>query len=262
MTFFRWSPFALVAVMTISSTARASSPMGVYARVDSVEFEPSEPAAVRFKIFGVFALHKGPPSTGFDYSEPVSGHMYFACQPGQELECRQQWQELKGFIGKPLCAGFGQQLQPFGTVRRGPPTPPDPYDLGMGVVPAAQAGGICPRLLAFQRPPPDAGADGAAPPPPAPPGPPGPPPHRPPGPAAQASFSSAFGDRDHGRLRQQLLCNFVVAGAPWAGPGGGAPWPRRRGSSAKPAVLSSPRVSPDRPAPHRMPRGGERTKLP
>ncbi len=204
MKLLRMGPLVVAAIMAVGAPARASSPMGVYARVDQVIFEPTEAGATRAQVHGAFALHKGPPSTGFDYAEPVAGYMYFTCPPGQEAECRQQWQDIKGYIGKQLCAGFGQQLRPFGTVRPAgtPPSQPDSYDLGMGVSGAVSAGGMCPRLLAFQPPPTDGGvgSDGSVAPPP-PPGPTGsaPPPPAPtattpaPGPSAPAAGGGSGG---------------------------------------------------------------------
>ena len=162
-------PIVAVAFLAFTTPAWASSPMGVFARVDKVVFEPSEAEATKVQIHGAFALHKGPPSRGFDYSEPMTGYMYLTCPLGMESECRLQWQDIKGYIGKQQCAGFGQQLRSFGTVRahNAAPVQPDTYDLGMGVSGASSAGGMCPRLLAFDKPVSDAGGDGNAPPPPA-----------------------------------------------------------------------------------------------
>src|SRR5262245_24049298 len=141
------------------SRAQASSPMGVYARVDTVAYEPTKAEAVRAVVHGVFALHSG--AAGFNYTAPQAGYMYFQCPAGNEAECRLQWQDLENAIGQNYCAGFGQQDQSFGTVRAEGtvPTSPDTYVLGMGVEPGVYVGGTCPLLLAYRA---DGGSSGSS----------------------------------------------------------------------------------------------------
>ena len=59
------------AVTTWTANARASVPMGVFARVDAVVYEPNKAAATQVQIHGVFAMHQG--GTGFAYSAPSAG---------------------------------------------------------------------------------------------------------------------------------------------------------------------------------------------
>ncbi len=66
-----------VAVLGWSSLARASAPMSVFARVDTVTYEPDKANATRVQIHGVFALHTGA-AVGFQYGDATPGYMYFA----------------------------------------------------------------------------------------------------------------------------------------------------------------------------------------
>ncbi len=136
-------------ILASASNAHASMPMGVYARVDSVSYEPDKATATKVKINGVFALHQG--GSAFDYGEPQAGYMYFECPAGKENECREQWNELESYAGsKTTCAGFGQQEKAFGTVRaEGTVAQPETYELGLGVTPGQFVGGTCPKLLAY-----------------------------------------------------------------------------------------------------------------
>jgi MYXO-CTERM domain-containing protein len=150
---------AVAAALVWTAAASASSPMGVFARVDKVEYEPSKQTATKVVIHGVFALQAG--SGMFDYSGPYAGYMYFACPSGSEADCREQWSEIEANVGKSLCVGWGQELVAPGTVRSAgaPLASPDTYDLGMGVAYASYANGWCPKLLAYgtDKPPTDGG---------------------------------------------------------------------------------------------------------
>jgi len=143
---------AATGITAWTTEAHASSPMGVYARVDSVSFEPDKASATKVKINGVFAVHQG--GDGFNYTAPQAGYMYFECPAGKETECREQWGEIEGYAGnKTTCAGFGQQQKGFGTVRvEGTAAQPEAYELGLGVQPGQYVGGTCPKLLSYTPP--------------------------------------------------------------------------------------------------------------
>lgn len=102
--------FALAVLL--APTLRASGPVGIYAIVEKVVFEPDEANASRIQVWGAFA-----------YSDPASGavtrtargYMYFALptQPNprrpNELEmARREWLDLKAVAGSGQAVGFGQ----------------------------------------------------------------------------------------------------------------------------------------------------------
>src|SRR5258708_27130582 len=163
-TLLRTVPVAFCLLCVAPSVAYASNPMLVYARVDSVTFEPSEAAAVRIRIDGVFALHKAvsTPNYDYDYGGPFAGYVYYACPAGQEANCRMQWADIKTAIGMNYCAGWGQDLAfaapdasiSLPTVRpsSASPSAPDVYDLGMGVPGGGHVGGCAPKRIAAATP--------------------------------------------------------------------------------------------------------------
>lgn len=143
---------SLAATLALTTPALASSPMSVYSRTDNVKYEPDKANAQRIVLTGAFSL-KTTEGHDFAYSEPAGDTMYYACSPGQEAACRQQWQEIEDAMGKNQCVGWGQiGGKGAGTIRGSGTAPanPDTYDLGMGVQVAQFAGGVCPKLLSFK----------------------------------------------------------------------------------------------------------------
>src|SRR5258708_12686845 len=88
-TLLRTVPVAFCLLCVAPSVAYASNPMLVYARVDSVTFEPSEAAAVRIRIDGVFALHKAvsTPNYDYDYGGPFPRYFSYTCPASPQTNC-------------------------------------------------------------------------------------------------------------------------------------------------------------------------------
>lgn len=114
---------------------KASDPVGIYAIVDRVVFEPSdaEPSNAlpqRIQIWGAFVL-SGPPGTGDSYDPPLRGHLYYALQSAQEDVARAEWSDLKKMAGTNQCLGLASRYEPKGRVRGGyeKPDGPDPYPI-------------------------------------------------------------------------------------------------------------------------------------
>src|ERR1043166_965775 len=57
----------------IAEKARASDPIGIYAFVDKVVFEPGESSPERIQIWGGFAVAEG---MGYDYATAARGYLY------------------------------------------------------------------------------------------------------------------------------------------------------------------------------------------
>jgi hypothetical protein len=116
--------------------ARASDPVGVYAIVGKVAFEPSPDKATRVRICGTFAMAVA--NSGGRYSAPQDGYLYYQCRAGEEAACRMQWQDIQKAMDKGSCIGFGDRYAQGGNGRvrtQAPPQDPDTYPLGIGVVP-------------------------------------------------------------------------------------------------------------------------------
>ncbi len=131
----RWTWGVGVAVLFgAAGVARASDPVGVYARIDKVVFEPGgaeEP--VRVQVWGTFMLadrERG----GDAYHKPARGYLYYTVAQGKEEQCRHAWNDLKKSAGKG-CVAFGSRYGKVGRVRKvgDKPKDPVPFPVAAGV---------------------------------------------------------------------------------------------------------------------------------
>ena len=108
--------FALIGVALVIgiSQLRASGPLGVYAIVEKVAFEPNEAAPQRIRITGAFA-YVNEPSRVLGTSAAKRGSMYFKlpddagqAAPGSATErIRREWNDIKSVAGTGQAIGFG-----------------------------------------------------------------------------------------------------------------------------------------------------------
>ena len=112
----------------------ASDFTGVYAVVDKVVFEPSDTAPARVQIWGAFAVSDG--QKGSNYKPAEKGYLYYACEPGKESICRNEWADIKSVAGKDSGIGLGYRYAPVGRIRKADekPAAPDVYPIHAGVV--------------------------------------------------------------------------------------------------------------------------------
>ena len=96
----------------LSSPLHASGPLGVYAVVEKVVFEPTEANATRILVWGSFALFE--PTDG-SVTRAVRGYMYFSLptqsnprRPNEPEMARREWSDLKAVAGTGQAVGFGE----------------------------------------------------------------------------------------------------------------------------------------------------------
>jgi len=148
----RWSWGAIsgaviVGTMLAVVPVKASDPVGVYALVERVVFEPNDSAPTAVQIWGAFAIAVTPEKRPYPleegYKSAVKGYLYFTCPAGKSATCTAEWNDLKSMAGKDGVAGFGTR---WGTgapkIRRADekPASPDVYQLNTGVVPMGRNG--------------------------------------------------------------------------------------------------------------------------
>jgi hypothetical protein len=123
---------ALAALFLLAAAARASDPIGIYAVIDKVVLEPGDDAPERIQVWGAFALAKG---SGFTYTEPARGYMYFSANKDNPEATRKEWADLKKMAGSGKCIAFGSRYKDKGTVRKDneKPKAPDVYPVGFGM---------------------------------------------------------------------------------------------------------------------------------
>jgi hypothetical protein len=97
-----------------SASPRASGPVGIYGIVERVVFEPSEQAAERIQVWGVFALVDGGTDAPLGTTTPVRGYLYFKLPTvfggyatGDVKIVRREWNDLKAVAGTGQAIAFG-----------------------------------------------------------------------------------------------------------------------------------------------------------
>jgi hypothetical protein len=120
---------------------RASDPVGIYAVVKKVVFEPDSCAPTRVQIWGAFSMSN--PQTG-GYGDVQAGYLYYsvpadtsAAIVARNKLITNEWMDLKAVAGTGEVVGFAGRRGPFGRVRsiNDAPQNPDAYPLmNVGVV--------------------------------------------------------------------------------------------------------------------------------
>jgi hypothetical protein len=118
-----------------ASRALASDPVGIYALVDKVVFEPNETNPERIQVWGAFAIAEG---SGYTYKNAERGYLYFKLNPDKTSLCRNEWADLKSVAGTGQIVAFASRYGDKGTLRRkdAKPEKPDVYPVAMGLTKA------------------------------------------------------------------------------------------------------------------------------
>ena len=99
----------------------ASGPVGIYAIIEKVIFEPSEQAPERIQIWGAFAVVDGGLTQPGATSKPLRGYLYFKLPDGSaQAAAKTEWTDLKTVAGTGQAIGFGNwgyvgRVQDFGS---------------------------------------------------------------------------------------------------------------------------------------------------
>jgi len=115
---------AAVALLCMMTPVSASGPLGIYAVVEKVVFEPSESAPERIQVWGAFAYYdaynpsgvQGRVEGSMTISAAKRGYMYFrlptaadGTRPLSNAEMiKKEWSDLKAVAGTGQAVGFGQ----------------------------------------------------------------------------------------------------------------------------------------------------------
>jgi len=135
----------VLAITLCPGVVTASGPIGVYALVDKVAFEPSSDKPDRIRISGVFIAAEETPDNSTVYSAPQRGYLYFRLPKGEEQLARREldeqlarreWADLKSVAGTRQVVGFGSGWEPKVRVRKPNEEAklPGDYLLGNGLV--------------------------------------------------------------------------------------------------------------------------------
>ena len=110
----------------------ASDPVGIYALVDKVVFEPNETNPERIQIWGAFAIAEG---YGYTYKNAERGYLYYKVNSDKPTACRNEWTDLKTVAGTGQIVAFGSRSGEKGKLRKKETKPesPDVYPVAMGL---------------------------------------------------------------------------------------------------------------------------------
>jgi len=130
------SIIGLIVIFGATQIAMASDPVGVYALVDKVVFEPNDSAPERMQIWGTFIVSAA--EYGSVYGQPARGYLYFSLPSGKEQLAKTEWADLKKIAGTGQAIAFGsryQQMKTHARVRKASDKPdsPDVYPTGIGL---------------------------------------------------------------------------------------------------------------------------------
>lgn len=122
-----------IAIGGLAAAGPAPDPIGIYAIIEQVVFEPPTGTPARVQVWGAFALAE--PAHNF-YAPPKRGYMYFTCPPDQRARCDADWADFRWHAGSGKAIGFGDRAKPLGRVRPDTerPTAPDLYPAGEAVI--------------------------------------------------------------------------------------------------------------------------------
>jgi hypothetical protein len=123
-----------VAAASMAVTLWASDPVGVYAIVEKVVFEPNDTSPQRVQVWGAFAVAKK--TNPNDYEPAQRGYLYYTLTPGKEELCKREWNDLKSVAGTGQPVAFGVRWAAKDRLRKAADKPesPDVYTIGSGVV--------------------------------------------------------------------------------------------------------------------------------
>jgi hypothetical protein len=146
---------AMLAIVGLATTARASGPIGVYAIVEKVAVEENSSGAPRVQISGIFSLATKTDDGDRGYTSPQRGYLYLEAGKNAQDISRKEWADLEKVAGTGQPVGFGDSHEVRDVVRirreNEKAEKPDTFPLGNGVVKIRDNADFAPvkDLLAF-----------------------------------------------------------------------------------------------------------------
>jgi hypothetical protein len=147
--FTRFFVLAAVALLFSGATVSASDPVGLYALIDKIKFEPSDDKPERMLVWGTFSVAEG--ERGEKYKSPEKGYIYFTLPEKKQEVALKEWSDLKSVAGKKEVVGFSTRWGGAAKVRKEGEQPKDPdvFRTGIGVVRMDKRGSDYPPVKAL-----------------------------------------------------------------------------------------------------------------
>ena len=97
-----------VALLFGVANLAASGPVGIYAVIERVIFEPNEQSPERIQVWGAFEYVEGGLSRPGATTAPQRGYLYFTLPSGNaQAVAKTEWSDLKAVAGTGQAVGFG-----------------------------------------------------------------------------------------------------------------------------------------------------------
>ena len=127
-------PALMLGAWLAGAPATAADNVGVYCMIEHEVTEPADASPQRVQIWGVFAFADRKSDAA--YGAVQRGYMYYTCPLGKAAACRDEWADLRWFVGTGKGVGYGSRATSVGRLRKSDETPaaPDPYPLTGGPV--------------------------------------------------------------------------------------------------------------------------------
>lgn len=128
----------LIAGLALTTVpAGASDPVGIYAVVKKVVFEPNATEPSRVQVWGAFSMSRTPLAVegggGPGYTDVMTGYLYYFVPSDTSAAVIQhnktvlnEWMDLKAMAGTNEVVGFAGRRGPLGRVRPASEAPRDP----------------------------------------------------------------------------------------------------------------------------------------
>jgi hypothetical protein len=125
----RFVILAFVLVIITSLSVSASGPVGMFAVIEKVIFEPNDQSPERIQLWGAFAFVAGGVRGEFT-APPQRGYLYFSMAPSnsqsQRETTRKEWADFNAVAGTGQGVAFGDWF--YVGAFLGPGDQPDAYD--------------------------------------------------------------------------------------------------------------------------------------
>src|SRR5262245_586275 len=105
---------ALLVCLPLAVGVMASGPVGIFAVVERVVFEPNEQSPERIRVWGAFSFAEGGVEGASTMSAPVRGYPYFRMPTPAEVlhqtvqAVRNEWSDFKAVAGSGQAIAFGE----------------------------------------------------------------------------------------------------------------------------------------------------------
>jgi len=131
----KFSAIIVAAAFVLAGTSvHASDPIGVFAKIDKVVFEPNDSMPDRIQVWGSFCLADDKDRDS--YLPPQKGYLYYKMPDEKSEAAGKEWKDLKAAAGSGEVIGFGSRYAAKAKVRGANEKPEnaDVYPVAFGLV--------------------------------------------------------------------------------------------------------------------------------